>query len=62
MTRCPSCGSVRVVHVVDGTRRAFCIRCGTRWLQEADRQWAIGRPPLDQGWGSTFTPHSRGSA
>ncbi|HZA26465.1 MAG TPA: hypothetical protein VE915_02305 [Actinomycetota bacterium] len=62
MTRCPSCGSARVVHIVDGTRRAFCTRCGTRWRQEADRQWAIRRPTVDPGGGSGFIQEPRGSA
>jgi hypothetical protein len=32
--RCPVCGSLKVILVVSPTRRAFCGRCGARWLQE----------------------------
>jgi Zn-finger nucleic acid-binding protein len=41
MVRCPVCESVRVVIVVAPARRAFCIRCGTRWVQEGSLQRSI---------------------
>jgi uncharacterized paraquat-inducible protein A len=43
MARCPVCESVRVVIVVSPERRAFCARCGTRWIQDGNRQRNIRR-------------------
>lgn len=45
MARCPECGSVRVVIVVSPDRRAFCVRCGTRWVQDGIQQRSIQRLP-----------------
>ena len=44
MSRCPVCGSVRIVAIVGPTRRAFCTRCGARWVQEGAVQRSIQRP------------------
>jgi hypothetical protein len=41
MSRCPICKSVRIVIVVSVTRRAFCTRCGTRWIQEGAEQRGV---------------------
>jgi hypothetical protein len=38
MTRCPVCESVRIVIVVSPERRAFCARCGARWVQDGSQQ------------------------
>jgi len=43
MARCPVCQSVRIVVVISSTRRAFCTRCGARWLQEGSVQRSIKR-------------------
>lgn len=45
MARCPVCESVRVVIVLGATPKAFCGRCGSRWLQEGSVQRAIHRGP-----------------
>jgi len=39
--RCPVCESPRVVVVLSPTRRAFCVRCSSRWIQEGSLQRAI---------------------
>ena len=41
MVRCPVCESARVVVVLSPTRRAFCVRCGSRWIQEGSVQRGI---------------------
>jgi len=41
MVRCPVCESARVVVVLSPSRRAFCVRCGSRWIQEGGLQRAI---------------------
>ncbi|MGH2681759.1 MAG: hypothetical protein ACRDIX_00815 [Actinomycetota bacterium] len=43
MARCPACESVRIVIVVSPGRRAFCARCGTRWVQDGSHQRNIKR-------------------
>ncbi|HEV8682212.1 MAG TPA: hypothetical protein VGS09_05460 [Actinomycetota bacterium] len=43
MARCPVCGSVRIVIVVGPERRAFCARCGARWVQDGSQQRNIQR-------------------
>jgi Zn-finger nucleic acid-binding protein len=43
MFACPVCRSARIVQVISTTRRAFCIRCGTRWVQDGPSQRAIER-------------------
>ena len=43
MARCPECESLRVVVVVSPERRAFCARCGARWIQDGSRQRNIKR-------------------
>lgn len=43
MARCPVCESVRVVIVLGEAKRAFCGRCGSRWLQDGSEQRAIER-------------------
>jgi len=41
MVRCPVCESARVVVVLSPSRRAFCVRCGSRWIQEGSVQRSI---------------------
>jgi uncharacterized paraquat-inducible protein A len=41
MSRCPICKSVRIVIVLSDARRAFCTRCGTRWVQDGAEQRGI---------------------
>jgi len=41
VVRCPVCESARVVIVVAPRRRAFCVRCGSRWIQEGGVQRSI---------------------
>jgi len=41
MVRCPVCESARVVVVLSPSRRAFCVRCGSRWIQEGSVQRGI---------------------
>jgi uncharacterized paraquat-inducible protein A len=41
MSRCPMCQSVRIVMVLGATRRAFCTRCGARWVQYGAEQRAV---------------------
>ena len=44
MARCPVCESLRIVIVVGGSeRRAFCARCGSRWIQDGGRQRNVKR-------------------
>ena len=43
MSRCPVCGSARVVVLVGPTRRGFCTRCGSRWVQDGSVQRAVRR-------------------
>jgi hypothetical protein len=43
MSRCPVCHSVRVVIVIGPTRRAFCTKCGARWIQEGSVQRSVQR-------------------
>jgi hypothetical protein len=57
MARCPVCESLRIVIVVSPERRAFCARCGTRWVQVGSRQRNIQRPaPLLPADPTTATP------
>jgi transposase-like protein len=44
MPRCPGCASFRIVIVIGPTRRAFCAKCGTRWVQEGSIQRAVEHP------------------
>lgn len=46
MSRCPVCQSVRIVVVVSPQPRAFCARCGARWIQDGSQQRAIQRVSL----------------
>ena len=57
MFACPVCRSARIVQVISTTRRAFCIRCGTRWVQDGLSQRAIERvaPVRDRGVSSRST-------
>jgi Zn-finger nucleic acid-binding protein len=34
MARCPVCDSARIVVVLSPKPRAFCPKCGARWIQE----------------------------
>jgi hypothetical protein len=43
MARCPVCASLRIVIVVSPERRAFCARCGSRWIQEGNQQRNVKR-------------------
>lgn len=43
MSRCPVCRSVRLVILIGPTRRAFCTRCGARWIQEGSVQRSVQR-------------------
>jgi Zn-finger nucleic acid-binding protein len=43
MSKCPVCTSTRIVIIVDATRRAFCTRCGTRWIQDGVIQRSVRR-------------------
>ena len=55
--RCPACGSVRVIVVVSPVRRAFCSRCGVRWVQDGAVQRDIERPePSTPGQSPPATP------
>jgi len=46
MARCPVCASARIVIVVSPQRRAFCIACGTRWIQDGSEQRSVRRKGL----------------
>jgi uncharacterized paraquat-inducible protein A len=41
MSSCPVCQSVRIVVILGATRRAFCTRCGARWVQVGAEQRAV---------------------
>jgi len=41
LVRCPVCDSPRVVVVLSPTRKAFCVRCSSRWIQEGSLQRAV---------------------
>ena len=43
MSRCPVCQSVRIVVVIGASRRAFCTKCGARWIQEGSIQRSVLR-------------------
>lgn len=43
MLRCPVCDSIRVVLVLNGAQKAFCGRCGSRWVQDGSRQSSVER-------------------
>lgn len=49
MFACPVCRSARIVQLISTTRRAFCIRCGTRWVQDGLSQRAIERVASTSG-------------
>jgi Zn-finger nucleic acid-binding protein len=55
MVRCPVCESARVVIVLSPTRKAFCVRCGSRWIQEGSYQHAV-RPNGAHPSGGPTTP------
>lgn len=56
MARCPVCESLRIVIVVSPERRAFCARCGARWVQDGSRQRNIKRLAPLPADPSTATP------
>ena len=41
LVRCPVCESPRVVIVLSPSRKAFCVRCSSRWIQEGSLQRAV---------------------
>jgi len=41
MVRCPICQSARVVIVLSTRRRAYCVKCASKWIQDGDVQRAI---------------------
>jgi len=41
--RCPVCESVQIVVVIGPRPRAWCSRCGARWIQEGSEQRAVHR-------------------
>jgi len=41
MVRCPVCESARVVVVLSTKRRAYCVKCATKWIQDGNVQRAI---------------------
>jgi len=43
VTQCPVCESRRVVVVLSPDPRAFCVRCGARWIQDGSRQTRLER-------------------
>jgi hypothetical protein len=43
VTQCPVCESHRVVVVLSPDPRAFCVRCGARWVQDGSRQTRLER-------------------
>ncbi len=44
MPNCPACESFHIVVVVSPSRRAFCVECGARWVQEGSVQRHVERP------------------
>ena len=41
MVRCPVCESARVVVVLSSKRRAYCVKCSSKWIQDGNVQRAI---------------------
>jgi Zn-finger nucleic acid-binding protein len=41
LIKCPVCESVRVVIVLSPARKAFCVKCSSRWIQEGSLQRAV---------------------
>jgi len=41
LIRCPVCDSPRVVIVLSPERKAFCVKCSSRWIQEGSLQRAV---------------------
>ena len=50
MSRCPVCRSVRIVLILGATRRAFCTKCGARWIQDGAEQRAVERLTARSGY------------
>ena len=53
MVRCPVCESARVVVVLSSKRRAYCVKCATKWIQDGNVQRSI-EPGVPAG--PVFTP------
>jgi hypothetical protein len=43
MSRCSVCESYQIVVVLNHSPRAWCSRCGSRWIQEGSEQRRIVR-------------------
>jgi Zn-finger nucleic acid-binding protein len=41
MVRCPVCRSARVVVVLSMSRKAYCVRCSSKWIQDGTVQHSI---------------------
>jgi Zn-finger nucleic acid-binding protein len=41
VVRCPVCESARVVVVLSSKRRAYCVKCSSKWIQDGNDQRAI---------------------
>ena len=41
MVRCPVCQSARVVVLLSTRRKAYCVRCSTKWVQDGAVQHSI---------------------
>ena len=58
MIRCPVCESPRVVVVLSPARRAFCVKCSSRWIQEGSLQRGIRPVPGQTPPRSATEPYS----
>ncbi len=47
MSRCPLCETTRVLVVIDVTKRALCLGCGARWIQDGASRRRIQTPDAD---------------
>jgi uncharacterized paraquat-inducible protein A len=59
MSRCPVCQTVRIVIVISPERRAFCTKCGARWIQEGGVQRSVRRPLAALTPSSTHEPEPK---
>jgi Zn-finger nucleic acid-binding protein len=60
VVRCPVCESPRVVVVLSPVRKAFCVKCSSRWIQEGSMQRAVrkGKATAEAIVGPTLTEPS----
>lgn len=46
MRTCPRCHAAQVVVVLDATKSARCLVCGTRWVQDGSARRSVVGPAV----------------